>query len=153
MTEVANQPAALDADSVRRGGFDVSDFRHSCLQSWEISARITRQGQGVPEPSVDFQKDRHLVCAETKLDHGNAVPVQGVQHGETAFANLCRRQDALAERAARSRGMHVSNAAVGKLSAKLTTIHKSKISGASALNELLDEHSGTATAHFRERAY
>src|SRR5450755_1555266 len=100
MTEVPNQPAALNANLVSGGSLNVSEFRHRCQKSGEIHACMTGQCQRMPEASVNLHEDRYVTRAKTIFDHGHAMPIEGAQHGEAGFSNLWRRKDALAQRAA-----------------------------------------------------
>jgi hypothetical protein len=81
MAKIADQPAAFNAHFVRGWRVDISEFRNMSHKRGKIYTRVTSQRQGVPKPSVDFQKDRLIILREAKFDHGHAVPIESPQHG------------------------------------------------------------------------
>ena len=150
MPDIAEQPPAAHARSIRARSGRIAVLGQTGDERWKINAREDGQSQRVPEAAVDFHEDRRAIGAHAEFHHRHAVPRERRQHGERRTPQAAVRRDADAKRAAGAGRTDVADSPVRKLGKQVAVPHQGEIAHADAVDEFLGER-GPAT-HARDRA-
>src|SRR5258708_6786746 len=114
MIEVAEQPAAFDANPVGGGKVEGTAHRQLTTEIREIDAGIHRQLQGSPEAAVDFHQDGPSGSTVLLVfQHRDTMPREWAEQAHRLVPQLRVQGDALAEYALTARGWPFADAPMG----------------------------------------